>query len=140
LFAPTATRLCEVLVFLATKEYHHERSTCRSHRCSHRCLLSRNLPVITEKAALDACARAFATSLAAPGAAAPTFRLVDGSPHNTGSVSEYFAREYTFELHADSQKTGLPIARASCSTDARGAVIALSPIPMETVRATLATR
>jgi hypothetical protein len=94
----------------------------------------------TERAALDACARAFAMSLAAPGGAAPTFRLVYGSPHNTGSMSEYFAREYTFELRADSQKTGLPIARASCSTDARGAVIALSPIPMEAVRATLATR
>lgn len=94
----------------------------------------------TEKAALDACARAFAASLAAPGAAVPTFRVVYGSPQSAGSVSEYFAREFTFELHADSQKTGLPIARASCSTDARGAVTALSPIPMDIARATLAAK
>jgi hypothetical protein len=94
----------------------------------------------TEKAALDACARAFAASLAAPGAAAPTFKVRYGSLQNTGSVTEYFAREFTFELHADSRRTGLPIARASCSTDAHGAVIAFSPIPMEAARTTLAAR
>ena len=94
----------------------------------------------TEKAALDACARAFATSLAAPGAAAPTFTVVYGGAQNSGSVSEYFSREYTFELHADSRKTGLPIASASCSTDARGTVTALSAIPMDAARATLAAR
>lgn len=94
----------------------------------------------TEKSALDACARAFATSLAAPGAAAPVYKLKYGGEQNTGFLSQFFAHEFTFELHANSAKTGLPIARATCSTDAHGAVIALSPIPMAADSATLAAR
>jgi hypothetical protein len=59
---------------------------------------------------------------------------------SAGSVSQFFARRYTFELHAGNGKTGLPIARASCSTDARGTVVSLSSIPMEAVSQTLAAR
>jgi hypothetical protein len=93
-----------------------------------------------ERTALNACARAFATSLAAPGAAAPAFKLVYSAAQSSDLLSQFFALEYTFEMHADSPKTGLPIARASCSTNARGAVVALSPIPMEAGRTTLAAR
>ena len=92
-----------------------------------------------EKAALDACARAFATSLAAPGSAAPAFKVVYGGLV-AGSMLTFYAREYTFELRANDPKTGLPVARANCSTDARGAVIALSSLPLEAAPAALAAR
>jgi len=94
----------------------------------------------SEKAALDACARAFASSLASPGAAAPAYTLVYSGSPNVPSIVDYFARDYSFDLHADNQRTGLPIARARCSTDMRGNVVALSPIPLQPARATLAAR
>jgi hypothetical protein len=93
-----------------------------------------------EKDALNACAAAFATSLAAPGAAAPAFKVVDGGTRGTASVGDFFAREYTFYLHANSPKTGLPIARASCSTNSRGAVVSLLPVPLAAAPQTLAYR
>ena len=85
-----------------------------------------------ERAALNACARAFASSLAAPGAAAPVYNVDYRGTHYLGSVTEFYSREYTFDLHANDQKTGLPIAHASCSTDTHGAVVALSSIPLAT--------
>ncbi len=91
-----------------------------------------------EKDALNACATAFANSLAAPGAAAPTFKVIDGGPRSTGSMSDFWGRNYTFDLYANSQKTGLPIARASCSTNTRGTVIALSPVPLQAALPALA--
>jgi len=101
-------------------------------------------PVISnaspEKAALNACARAFATSLAAPGAAAPAFKLAYHSNEFAGSMLEFYTREYTFDLNANDPKTGLPIARASCSVDSRGNIVALSPVPLNTVRSTLAAK
>jgi hypothetical protein len=93
-----------------------------------------------ERNALNACARAFASSLASPGAAAPAFKVAYHGNIYTGSMLEFYTREYTFDLHANDPKTGLPIARASCSTDTRGAVVALSAVPLETMQATLAAR
>ena len=90
-----------------------------------------------EKAALNACARAFASSLASPGAAAPVFKVVYGGERFAGSAMDFFARAFTFELHAADLKSGLPIARASCSTDSHGDVVALSSIPLDAVRPTL---
>jgi len=92
-----------------------------------------------ETDALNACARAFATSLAAPGAAAPTFKVVDGSARQATSVGDFFSRQYTFDLYANSM-SGAPIARASCSTGWRGAVIALSPVAWDGVPARLTAR
>jgi hypothetical protein len=86
-----------------------------------------------ERTALNACARAFASSLAAAGAAPPAFKLIYGALDGPSTV-QFFARNYTFELHARNPKTGLPIARASCSTDARGGVLSLSSIPLDEVR------
>ncbi len=91
-----------------------------------------------EKEALNACAAAFAGSLAAPGAAVPTFKVIDGSAGNTGSVSDFWGHNYTFDLYANSQKTGLPIARASCSTNTRGSVVSLSALPLQAAPPTLA--
>jgi len=94
----------------------------------------------TEKAALNACARAFASSLAAPGAAAPAFKVAYRSNEFAGSMLEYYTRAYTFDLNAKDLKTGLPIARASCSTDTRGAVVALSAIPLDAAHPAVAAR
>ncbi|HME38658.1 MAG TPA: hypothetical protein VKG63_06825 [Steroidobacteraceae bacterium] len=80
-----------------------------------------------EKAALDACARAFASSLASPGAAAPAYKVAYRGSQTAGSMLEYFTREYTFDLHANDLKTGLSIAHASCSTDSHGTVVAFHP-------------
>ena len=93
-----------------------------------------------EKDALNACAAAFATSLAAPGSAAPTFKVVDGGARYAASIGDFFARNYTFYLYANSQKTGMQIASASCSTNSRGAVVALSPVPLEAASPALASR
>jgi hypothetical protein len=93
-----------------------------------------------ERSALNACALAFASSLASPGTAAPAFKVAYHGNVNTGSMLEFFVREYTFDLHANDPNTGLPIARASCSTDARGAVVALSAVPLDAVQATLAAQ
>jgi hypothetical protein len=80
-----------------------------------------------ETQALDACARAFASSLASPGAAAPAFKVAYRGNQSYGSTLEFYAREFTFDLNANDPKTGLPIARASCSTDSHGVVVALLP-------------
>ena len=92
-----------------------------------------------ERAALKACAGAFASSLASPGGAGPAFKI-DYRDLSTGSMLEFYVHTFTFELHANDSKTGLPIARASCSADARGAVIALSSMPLETEHPALAAK
>ena len=93
-----------------------------------------------ERVALHACARAFASSLAAPGSAAPAFKVAYRGDQATGSMLAFYIREYRFDLHASDPKTGLPVARASCSTNARGAVTALSPLPLEAAPAALAAQ
>jgi hypothetical protein len=92
-----------------------------------------------ERAALKACAGAFASSLASSGGAGPAFKI-DYRDLSTGSMLEFYVRTFTFELHANDSKTGLPIARASCSADAHGAVIALSSMPLETEHPALAAK
>jgi len=92
-----------------------------------------------EKVALKACARAFASSLAAPGAAAPAYKVAYRDDFS-GSMLEFYSREFTFDLNANDLKTGLPIARASCSTDARGTVVSLSSIPLDDAHRAYAAR
>lgn len=82
-----------------------------------------------ETTALNACARAFATSLASAGAAAPVYKVVYGGDRSAASAADFFVHTYTFDLHAKNQRTGLPVARANCSTDLRGSVIALRSVP-----------
>jgi hypothetical protein len=82
-----------------------------------------------EEAALNACARAFASSLASPGKAAPAFKVVHLEDRSFASMLAVYDREYVFDLHAN-DKTGTAIARASCSTDPHGVVIALSSVPL----------
>jgi len=99
------------------------------------------VPVVSnaspEKASLKACARAFASTIAAPGAPAPAFKLAyhDAS----GSIlADFYPTEYTFTLEAHDPKSGVAVARALCSTDSHGEVTALSSIPLQTKVATLA--
>src|SRR3974390_550606 len=75
-----------------------------------------------EKDALNACSRAFAESLASPGAEPPASKGVLRSNSGVGTVSQYFVRSYSFYLHANDPKTGAAIARATCSTNSMGAV------------------
>ena len=79
------------------------------------------------KEALNACARAFASSLAPSGAAAPAFKVAYRGNQFQGSMLDFYTREFTFDMYANDRKTGMPIARASCSTDSHGNVVALRP-------------
>ncbi len=93
-----------------------------------------------EKTALNACARAFASSLAAPGSAVPAYKVAYMGSEYAGSMLAFYAREFTFDLYANDLKTRLPIARASCSVDSHGTVIALSPVPLNAGRAAMAAK
>lgn len=93
-----------------------------------------------EKTALNACARAFAAKLASPGSAVPTFKVAYLDNRSSGSMFDFYDRVYVFDLHANNVKSGAAIARASCTTDTHGAVIALSPVPLETVPPALAAQ
>jgi hypothetical protein len=84
-----------------------------------------------EKSAIEACARAFAASFATTDVAAPAYTVDYRGVQYVESVTDMYARGYTFHLFAKSRKTGLPIAQASCATDKRGVVIALSPLPRD---------
>ena len=129
-----------VLVFLTIK------GTAMNHRKIALLLAAAAAvaPVISnaspERAALNACARAFASSLASPGSAAPAFRVDYRRSQSPGSMLEFYTHNYVFDLHANDPKTGLPLARASCSTDTRGTVIAFSSMPLEAAPAALAAR
>jgi hypothetical protein len=86
----------------------------------------------TQNAALNACARAFAASMAAPGSDAPSFKLkyLGGQPGST--FDDYYSgHEYTFYLQAQNPKTGLTLARATCTADTRGTRVALTSTPLE---------
>jgi hypothetical protein len=100
-------------------------------------------PVISyaspEKASVKACAAAFAASMATPGTTAPAYRLDYRS--NAGStLGSIYPTNYTFTLEAHEPKTGLPIARALCSTDSHGAVTAIAAMPLDEKPAALAAR
>jgi hypothetical protein len=94
-----------------------------------------------ENAALDACARAFAASTAAPGSGAPAFKLKYHSSQAGNSILDYYgSHEYTFYPQALDLKTGATLARATCTTDMRGTQVALAAMPLNGSEATLAAR
>jgi hypothetical protein len=101
-------------------------------------------PVIShasnETAALGACTRAFAASMASPGSSAPAFKLKYSASPAGSAIAEYYSgHEYTFYLQAHDAKTGATLARATCTADARGAQVALTAAPPGS-EATLAAR
>jgi hypothetical protein len=94
-----------------------------------------------ENAALGACARAFAASMASPGSSAPVFKLkYSGSPAQSTIAAYYGRHEYTFYLQAHDPKTGATLARATCTTDTRGSQVALIAAPLKGSEATFAAR
>jgi hypothetical protein len=92
-----------------------------------------------EKAAVEACARAFASSLASADAVAPTYKVDYRGIQYVEPVTEMYSRGYTFHLFAKS-KTGLPIAQANCTTDRNGVVVALSALPQDSKPPALTAR
>jgi hypothetical protein len=95
----------------------------------------------TENAALGACARAFAVSMAAPGSGAPSFKLKYRSSQAGSSIVDYYSsHEYTFYLQARDPKTGAALRRATCTADARGTRVALTATPLDEPQPTLAAR
>lgn len=77
-------------------------------------------------AALNACAGALAAKIAAPGSAAPSYKVDYRGTQSESAIEEYYGREYTFYLQAHDPKTGLTVARATCSVDVHGSVISLT--------------
>jgi hypothetical protein len=82
-----------------------------------------------DKDAANACARAFAASIAAPGTAPPPYKLSFRDPWRSSVLAPY--RLATFNLQAQSAKTGAVLARAVCSTSRDGSVTALSTVPLD---------
>jgi hypothetical protein len=92
-----------------------------------------------ERISAKACANAFATSIAAPGASAPAYRLAFRG--TTGSaLADFYPSDFTFTLEARDPKTGLPFARAVCSTDHRGIVTTISAVPLNSEAGKLASQ
>ncbi len=92
------------------------------------------IPVVshasTESTALNACTRAFASSMAAAGSIAPAFKLVRSSEPESAIDDYYTGHEYTFYFQARDQKTGMTVASAKCTSDARGTQVALTAAPV----------
>jgi hypothetical protein len=82
-----------------------------------------------ERISAKACASAFASSIAAPGASTPAYKLAYRG--TTGSaLADFYPSDFTFTLEARDPKTGLPFARAVCSTNNRGTVTTISAVPL----------
>jgi hypothetical protein len=84
-----------------------------------------------EDSALKACAQAFASSLSS-NSAPPTFKLRYRADAPGALAYYYSGQEYTFYLQANDPKTGSTLARATCSANTHGAVLALTATPLET--------
>jgi hypothetical protein len=92
----------------------------------------------TETTALQACAKAFAASIASPGAAAPAFKLNYRHGEESGILAQYYGRQFVFLLSAKDPKTGLTMASATCSANFGGTILALKSTPIESSDARLA--
>jgi len=80
--------------------------------------------------ALNACASAFASSLATPGSAAPSYKVDYRGGDSQSALTSYYVREYTFYLQAHSPNSGRTIARATCSANLNGTIVALAAEPV----------
>lgn len=82
-----------------------------------------------ESSALNACAQAFASSLAS--GLTPAFKLRYHADAPNPLADYYSGHGYKFYLQANDPKTGATLARATCSANTRGAVLALTATPLE---------
>ena len=92
-----------------------------------------------ERMSAKACASAFAASIAAPGTSAPGYRLAFRGAIGS-ALADFYPSDFSFTLEARDPKTGLPIARAVCSTDRRGTVTAISAVPLNSEPGKLASQ
>ena len=83
----------------------------------------------TERISAKACASAFASSIAAPGAGAPAYKLAFRGMSDS-VFTDFYPSDFTFTLEARDPKSGQPIARAVCSTNDRGVVTTISAVPL----------
>jgi hypothetical protein len=83
-----------------------------------------------EAASVITCARALAASMAVAGAAPPSYKLRYHVSQFLGSIANYFPANDTFELEGHDPKTGVVIARARCSTNTHGTIVAFSKVPL----------
>jgi hypothetical protein len=83
-----------------------------------------------EADSVNTCARALAASMAVAGAAPPSYKLQYHVSRFSHSIADYFSANDTFELEAHDPKTGVVIARARCSTNTRGTIVAFSAVPL----------
>ena len=74
--------------------------------------------------AVNACARALASSLATPGVQPPSYKLMYRDSADAWLAS--YATVSIFDLQARDPKTRVILASARCTTDRRGAVIAFT--------------
>jgi hypothetical protein len=82
-----------------------------------------------DKDAANACARAFAASIAAPGTEPAPYRLSFRVPPS--SLSPY-GRSVTFNMQAQNARTGTILARAICTANRDGSVTTVSAVPLDT--------
>lgn len=94
----------------------------------------------SEKTSLNACARALAATFASGTAAAPSYKVAYKANRFALSPLEFYGHEYTFDLQARDQKTGLTVVTAQCSTNSRSEVIALNTTPVDSKTQQLAAR
>ena len=79
-----------------------------------------------ERDAVNVCARALVASMAAAGAAPPTYKVQYRLDRFRRSIADYFVHDDLFDLEAHDPKSGAVIARARCMTNSRGRIVAFS--------------
>ena len=82
-----------------------------------------------EREALNACANALASHVATAGRAS-TYQL-KYQHSSSGPLGDYYGHQYTFYLQAHDATNGMPLGRATCTANRRGAITAFTPAPVE---------
>jgi hypothetical protein len=88
-----------------------------------------------ERTALNACANALASNVAAAGGAT-NYQLK--YQHSSSGPLDYYSHQYTFYLQAR-DANGMPLGRATCSANSRGSITAFTPVPLGSSTLALAT-
>jgi hypothetical protein len=79
-----------------------------------------------EDVALNACAKAFASSIAGS-SSAPTYQVKYLNQQQLStSIAGFYLHNYSFTMQALDRKSGTALASATCSADTRGEVLAFT--------------
>jgi hypothetical protein len=128
-----------VLVF-CPEEYHMSNSKAALALAFAAALSPAICNASSDSVAFDACVSAFEKSIAVPGTPLPLYKVMHRGVDALSPIEQYFARTYTYDLTANDPKSGAALARARCSTDGRGVVISLSPLPLDAFPSVRAAR